>query len=244
MNMKSNNKYSKNKIVENREESIVVIIPAFNEEKNIKNVIRKCKEYIQKIIVIDDGSSDNTSQIAKNEDTIVIINRENLGKTDSLKKGFRKGTDESADIFLLLDADGQHNPDEIPLFLEKIHEGYDLVIGARKFRPELMPKIRILANAVSSYLVSLICGVKIKDSQSGYRALTREVVEEITITSSRFQADTEMIVKAAKHGFKVGFVPIETIYHPEAKSKVHQFIDPLRFIFLITRLAFYKKTKK
>jgi len=236
-------KLQKANITKNKKKVLMAIIPAYNEERNIKDVIMKCKKYLQQIIVIDDGSNDNTAQIAKTEGVRIIVNKKNIGKTDSLKKGFELGLQENADIFILLDADGQHNPDEIPLFLEKIHESYDLVIGARKFKPELMPKIRILANAVSSYLVSLICGVKIEDSQSGYRALTGKLVEEITITSSRFQSDTEMIVKASKHGFKIGFVPIETIYHPEAKSKVHQFIDPLRFIFLITRLAFYKKKK-
>ncbi len=224
--------------------STIAIIPAYNEEKNIGVVIEKCKRYINNIIVIDDGSIDNTATIAKGAGATVIINKENIGKTGSLKKGFNKGLKEGVAIFVLLDADGQHNPQEIPSFLKKIDEGYDLVIGARKFQPELMPFIRVFANTISSYLVSLISGVKIIDSQSGYRVIKREVLEKITLTSTGFQSDTEIIVKAAKHGFKIGFVPIDTIYHPEARSKVNQIIDPIKFILLLFKLVFYRENLK
>lgn len=224
-----------------QEYSTIAIIPAYNEEKNIGKVIEKCKEYVNKIIVIDDCSTDKTATIAGESDTIVIINNKNIGKTDSLKKGFRKGIEERADIFVLLDADGQHDPQEIPLLLKKINEGYDLVVGARKFQREFMPTVRIFANAISSYLVSLISGVRILDSQSGYRAIKRDVLEKITLNSTRYQSDTEMIVKAAKCGFKIGFVPISTIYHPEMNSKVDQIIDPLRFLILLVSLIFWKK---
>lgn len=220
----------------------IAIIPAYNEEKNIGIVIEKCKKYVDKIIVIDDGSTDNTAGIAKKAGVTTIINKENVGKTDSLKKGFNKGLGEGAEIFILLDADGQHDPQEIPLFLNKIKEGHDLVIGARKFQLELMPFIRILANTISSYLVSLISGVRIEDSQSGYRAVKRGIIERIPITSTRYQSDTEMIVKATKCGFKIGFVPISTIYHPEAKSRVNQIMDPVRFIILLVKLIFWKES--
>jgi len=232
LNLKKNLEYK---------DTIIAIIPAFNEGKNIREVIQKCKDYVHQIIVIDDGSRDNTVDIAKNMGVTTIVNEQNIGKTDSLKKGFNMGLEGSAGVFVLLDADGQHNPQEIPLFIEKIQEGFDLVIGARKFDPEVMPGIRILANSVSSYLVSLICGVRIEDSQSGYRAVKREVLEKITLNSKRFQADTEMIIKTAKCGFKIGFVPIDTIYHPEAKSKVNQILDPLRFGILLVQLAFWRK---
>ena len=164
----------------NKEEYFTIaIIPAYNEEKNISIVIEKCKKYVDKIMVIDDGSTDNTAVIARESGADTIINKENIGKTDSLKKGFIKGLEEGAEIFMLLDADGQHNPQEIPLFIDKIKEGYDLVIGSRKFKPEFMPFIRIFANTTSSYLVSLISGIRIKDSQSGYRAVKREIIERV-----------------------------------------------------------------
>jgi len=218
----------------------IAVIPAYNEEKNIRKVIEHCKKYVHKIIVIDDGSTDNIRQVIQNMDVITIRKRENRGKTEAIRSGFVRGLKEGADIFILLDADGQHDPAEIPYFSKKIQSGFDLVIGARKFDRSIMPVSRILANSISSYLVSMICGIKIEDSQSGYRALRKEVVEKITLTSKRFQVDTEMIIKAVKCGFKVGFVPIKTIYHYEAKSKVNQIIDPLKFIMLLIKLAFWK----
>ncbi len=222
----------------------IVIIPAYNEEKNIGEVIRKCKKHIDQIIVVDDGSRDNTLQIAKAMNVITLVNEKNKGKTETLRRGFCKGLEEGGEIFLLIDGDGQHNPDEIPLFLEKIQEGFDLVIGARKFDNKIMPKIRILANSISSYLVSLICGIRIEDSQSGYRAVRREVLEKINLTSNRFQVDTEMIIKAAKYGFHICSVPIETIYHSEAKSKINQIVDPIKFVLLLFELAFMKKKQR
>jgi glycosyltransferase involved in cell wall biosynthesis len=223
--------------------STIAIIPAYNEEKNISMVIKKCKKYVNNIIVIDDASIDSTPIIAEDAGATVIINKENIGKTGSLKKGFNKGLKEGVEIFVLLDGDGQHNPQEIPLFLKKIKEGYDLVIGARKFQPELMPTIRIFANTISSYIVSLISGVRIKDSQSGFRAVKREILERISLTSTGYQSDTEMIVKAARCGYKIGFVPISTIYHPEARSKVNQIIDPIKFLILLVKLAFLRNSE-
>ena len=221
-------------------DNIVAIIPSYNEEKNIKKVIKNCKKYVHKIIVIDDGSTDNTFQVIQNMDVITIRNIENRGKTEAIKRGFKRGVKEGAYIFVLLDADGQHDPAEIPIFLKKIRDGFDLIIGARKFERKKMPLLRILANSISSYLVSQICGIKIRDSQSGYRVLRKEIVEKITLTSNRFQVDTEMLIKAARCGFKIGFVPIETIYHYEAKSKVNQIIDPLKFVILLIKLVFWR----
>lgn len=222
------------------QQSTIAIIPAYNEEKNIGEVIRKCNQYVHQTIVVDDGSRDHTSQVAKSMNVITVTNEINKGKTEALRRGFSRGLEEDGEIFILIDGDGQHNPDEIPLFLEKIREGFDLVIGARKFDKKVMPKIRILANSISSYLVSLISGIRIEDSQSGYRAIKKELIEKITFTSNRYQVDTEMIIKAAKCGYKICSVPIETIYHPMAKSKVHQIIDPLRFIILLLKLTFWK----
>lgn len=223
---------------------VICIIPAYNEEKNIGKVIQKCQKYVLRIIVVDDGSNDNTLQVAQSMNVITVQNKQNKGKTEALKKGFNRALEEKAEILLMMDGDGQHNPEEIPCFLGKIQEGYDLVIGARKFDKQVMPAIRILANSISSFLVSLICGIRIDDSQSGYRAVRRKVIENFSLTSNRFQVDTEMIIKAAKCGFKIGFVPIKTIYHPEAKSKVHQIIDPLKFVALIIKLAFWQAPAK
>jgi len=219
---------------------LIAIIPAKDEAHNIKDVIVKTKKYVDLVLVIDDGSTDNTKEVAESLGAVVIRNEVNLGKADALKIGFKYAIEHNFDTIALLDADGQHDPDELPKLLNKLNEGYDIVVGARKFSPELMPPLRIFANSVSSFLVSLICGTKILDSQSGYRVLRTEVVKKITFETKRYQLDTEMLIKAARCGFKIGFVEINTIYTERAKSKINQIIDPLKFLWVTLKLAFFR----
>jgi glycosyltransferase involved in cell wall biosynthesis len=219
---------------------LIAIIPAKDEAHNIKDVIVKTKKYVDLVLVIDDGSTDNTKEVAESLGAVVIRNEVNLGKADALKIGFKYAIEHNFDTIALLDADGQHDPDELPKLLKKLNEGYDIVVGARKFSPELMPPLRIFANSVSSFLVSLICGTKILDSQSGYRVLRTEVVKKITFETKRYQLDTEMLIKAARCGFKIGFVEINTIYTERAKSKINQIIDPLKFLWVTLKLAFFR----
>ena len=219
---------------------LIAIIPAKDEAHNIKDVIVKTKKYVDLVLVIDDGSTDNTKEVAESLGAVIIRNEVNLGKADALKIGFKYAIEHNFDTIALLDADGQHDPDELPKLLKKLNEGYDIVVGARKFSPELMPPLRIFANSTSSFLVSLICGTKILDSQSGYRVLRTEVVKKITFETKRYQLDTEMLIKAARCGFKIGFVEINTIYTERAKSKINQIIDPLKFLWVTLKLAFFR----
>jgi glycosyltransferase involved in cell wall biosynthesis len=222
---------------------LLAIIPAKDEEKNILSVIERTKLYVDKVVVIDDGSYDNTAKTSEEAGAFVIRNEHNLGKADALKVGFKYAIKEQADLVLLIDADGQHNPGEIPLFMNKMNEGYDIVVGTRKFDPKLMPAIRIFANSTSSFMLTMICGTKILDSQSGYRLLKRSVIEQIKFTSTRYQIETEMLIKAARCGFKIGFVEISTIYRIEAKSKINQLIDPFKFIWVALSLSLYRCKK-
>ncbi|BAL81279.1 glycosyltransferase family 2 protein [Caldisericum exile] len=222
---------------------LIAIIPAKDEAHNIKDVIIKTKQYVDFVLVIDDGSVDDTKSVAESAGAFVIRNEVNLGKADALKIGFKYAIDNGFDTIALLDADGQHDPNELPKLMNKLSEGYDIVVGARKFSPLVMPPLRIFANSFSSFLVSLICHTKILDSQSGYRVLRTDVVKKITFETKRYQLDTEMLIKAAKCGFKIGFVEINTIYTERAKSKINQIIDPLKFLFVTLRLVFYRCKK-
>jgi glycosyltransferase involved in cell wall biosynthesis len=219
---------------------LVVLIPAYNEEKNIASVINKSKKYADLVLVVDDGSNDNTAEVADKAGAKVIRYPDNRGKAEAMKVGFAECQKLAPEVIVVLDADGQHDPDEIPLFMSKIDEGFDLVVGARQFNRSVMPKIRIFANSFSSWLTSLVCHTKILDSQSGYRAIKYSVINRIKFTSHRYQIETEMLIKAAKCGFRIAFVPIKTIYRKEAKSKVNQIIDPLKFMFLVFKLSFWK----
>lgn len=218
----------------------IAIIPAFNEENNIESVVANTAKYVDRVVVIDDGSSDDTSTVAKKTGAFVIRNKENKGKAGAMYVGFDYAIKENANSVVVLDADGQHDPSEIPVFLEKLNEGFDIVVGARRFNAKVMPKIRIFANSFSSYLTGLVCHTEILDSQSGYRAINTSVLKKIKFTSERYQLETEMLVKAAKCGFKIAFVPIKTIYRKEAKSKINQLIDPLKFMWLVFKLSFWR----
>jgi glycosyltransferase involved in cell wall biosynthesis len=219
---------------------LIAIIPSYNEEKNIRFVVERVKKYVDKVVVIDDGSMDMTSVEAERGGAIVYKNEENLGKADAMKVGFSYAINFGADAILTIDGDGQHNPDDIPKFIEKLNQGFDLVVGARKFATPKMPAIRIFANSFSSFLSTLACKTKILDSQSGYRIIKKELVEKVKFESKRYEMETEMLIKAARCGFKIGFVEIDTIYRVEAKSKINQILDPLRFVLLVLRLSFWR----
>ena len=219
---------------------IVALIPAYNEERNIASVVKKAKEYTDVVLVVDDGSQDKTREVAETAGAVVISYPENKGKAEAMRVGFKECIRVNPDVVIVLDADGQHDPDEIPQFLKKINEGFDIVVGARQFDRSVMPKIRIFANSFSSRVTSLVCRTKILDSQSGYRAIRTSVIQKIPLTSQRYQIETEMLIKAAKCNFKIAFIPIKTIYRKEAKSKVNQIIDPLKFLFLVFKLSFWK----
>lgn len=219
---------------------LIAIIPSYNEEKNIRFVVERVKKYVDKVVVIDDGSMDMTSVEAERGGAMVYKNEENLGKADAMKVGFSYAINFGADAILTIDGDGQHNPDDIPKFIEKLNQGFDLVVGARKFATPKMPAIRIFANSFSSFLSTLACKTKILDSQSGYRIIKKELVEKVKFESKRYEMETEMLIKAARCGFKIGFVEIDTIYRVEAKSKINQILDPFRFVLLVLRLSFWR----
>jgi len=219
---------------------LIAIIPSYNEEKNIRFVVERVKKYVDKVVVIDDGSRDMTSVEAERGGAMVYKNEENLGKADAMKVGFSYAINFGADAILTIDGDGQHNLDDIPKFIEKLNQGFDLVVGARKFATPKMPAIRIFANSFSSFLLTLACKTKILDSQSGYRIIKKELVEKVKFESKRYEMETEMLIKAARCGFKIGFVEIDTIYRVEAKSKINQILDPLRFVLLVLRLSFWR----
>ncbi len=222
---------------------LIAIIPAKDEEKNIFSVVEKTAKYVDKVLVIDDSSIDNTSSVAEKAGAVVIRNEKNLGKADALKVGFRYAIKENASEVILLDADGQHNPNEIPSFIGKLNEGYDIVVGARQFDSKLMPAVRIFANSVSSFILTAVCKTPILDSQSGYRLIKKSIIENIEFTSKRYQLETEMLVKAARCGFKIGFVGISTIYRVEAKSKINQLVDPFKFVWVVIKLSLFRCKK-
>jgi glycosyltransferase involved in cell wall biosynthesis len=194
---------------------IVALIPGYNEGPRIGTVVRAALEYLP-VIVVDDGSSDDTAARAREAGAIVIEQRPNQGKGAALRMGFRRAIAAGYDAVLTLDADGQHDPTEIPRFLEAlaVEPPPDLVIGRRNFRA--MPPIRRLSNELGGRAFSWAVGRPIPDNQSGYRLVSRRLMEA-TLASDEggFEFEVEMITTCIRLGGMIAWVPIRTIYAGE-----------------------------
>lgn len=208
-----------------KEKTISLIIPAYNEAKRIGTVLSKIPDFIDEIIVVDDGSKDNTSEVAKNWGAKVIRLKQNQGKGAAMKAGINKA---SGDIIVFMDADGQHNPKEIKkLIIPIINDEADFVIGSRLIKTQgKRPLIRKLSNFLSTFLIKLKLGIEVKDTQSGFRAIKREFLPDIE--SKRYEVETELLIKAVKKGARVKETPVERIYGIETGH--FRFEDIIRFL--------------
>jgi len=202
-----------------------VVIPAYNAEATIGSLLGSLPAVIEKesVVVVVDGSSDNTGFIASEWGAVVIRHDVNQGKGAALRTGIDYVLrSKVAESVITMDADLQHNPAEIPQFLSRGERGgVDMIVGYRKRLGSGMPIHRVLSNVITSSLVSARTGMAIRDSQSGYRWISTKVLQEITIESDGYEAETEMLIKAARKGFRIDFVPIATIYGNERSHMTH-----------------------
>jgi len=209
------------------------IIPAFNAADKISAVIHNVKSYLgQNIIVIDDGSVDNTKEVAAKTNVVVLCHDKNLGKGAALKTGFQKALSLKWDAIITLDADGQHNPAYIPELIRAFSKKkYDIIIGSRMGNLKKMPFHRIFSNKTTSKLLSWRLGQQLQDSQSGYRIIRSIVLRNINLYTSHYDTETEVILKSGLLDYKIGFIDIETIYQNEPSS-IRLITDTWRFIKL------------
>jgi len=202
----------------------LVLIAAYNEERRIADVVCAAKAYLP-VLVVDDGSTDETAQQAKKAGAMVHSCKPNQGKGAALKTGIHQALEGGYDFIITLDGDGQHDPQEIPAFLEAYRNGrQDLIIGKRDFRK--MPTVRRISNTLGTLLFSWAVAHDIPDNQSGYRLVSRRLMEVLHQSAeSGYEFEVEMIVYCLMHGYPIGWVGIRTIYGDE-KSKIH----PLRHL--------------
>ena len=216
--------------------NISVLIPSYNEARTIGQIVKEVKAQGLSVYVVDGGSSDNTAAIASDAGAIVIKHGKNMGKGASLREGFKYILKGRFDAVIIMDGDDQHEAGSIPDFVRRMEEARaDMVIGNRMLDTGSMPYIRINTNRFMSYLLSKICGQSIPDTQCGYKLITRRVLENVTLNSSNFEIESELIVKAGRKGFKITSVPIRTIYQDE-KSKINPVLDTLRFMAFILKM--------
>jgi glycosyltransferase involved in cell wall biosynthesis len=211
-----------------KNKKIGVLICAYNEEKHVRKVVDNCLKKIKTVIVVNDGSKDKTLNELKKTKARIIDLKRNQGKGVALKKGFEYGWKHDYDYFILLDADGQHDPKEIPKFIRAINQGYDLIIGSRRKRHSDMPYQRRATNFLSSSLLSIRKKTWIKDTQSGYRALNLNLLKKIKLKRKRYDLESEILIKMIKKGAKLKNLNIKTIYGKET-STIHPVKDTYRF---------------
>lgn len=215
-----------------------VIIPAYNESNNIIDVIQGVWRYTKNIIVVDDGSSDDTYLKVKNnfgKKIIVLKHKINLGKGAALKTGCEAALRLGAKVIITMDGDGQHHPEDIPKLINKLRkENLDIVFGLRQFEQKT-PPVKLLGNKILSFLTKLFTKINLSDTQSGMRAFTREAYKKIRWQSTDYSAETEMIVKAANYRLKYGTVPITTIYKDS-----HKGTTPIDGLFIFFNLLKWK----
>jgi len=223
---------------------ILAIIPAYDAEESLAEVIDGLFEYGFKsrdILVVDDGSSDRTSEIAHAKGVSVISHPANKGKGAALKTGFKYAIDEDYDAVLTLDADMQHPPEYALKFIETATEtGADVVIGNRLDDLSTMPFHRRFSNLTTTFFVRVWTGKRIGDSQCGYRFIKTDILKKINLRTNYYQTETEFILEAARNGAEFASVPVPTIYN-DFDSKMNPLIETFRFIGVMLAHPFRRR---
>jgi glycosyltransferase involved in cell wall biosynthesis len=211
------------------------LIPAYQEEKHIGEVVLRTRAQLDHVLVVDDGSSDRTAERARMAGAKVIVHPQNRGKGETIKTGLRHWLECEMDFVIVLDADGQHRPEEIDRFLVlAAADGVALVVGNRMKDVAHMPRLRRIVNRYMSRAISGVCGQEIPDTQCGFRMVHRRVIPDLLCGGARFDYETEMLILASRKGFRIDSVPISTVYSDEVSS-IHPVRDTLRFFRLMRR---------
>lgn len=223
---------------------VCVVIPTYNESKAIGGLVKTVREEGFDVMVIDDGSSDNTVAIAKENGAAVITHEANKGKGASLKAGFGHALEKGYDVVVVMDGDGQHDPKDIKRFIKTAQDtGSDLVVGNRMNSPRAMPIIRQLTNKCLSILISKICGQTIPDTQCGFRLIKIKVLKNLQLISSKYEIESEILIRASKNRFKIFSIHIKSVYSGEV-STIHPIKDAIRFIRLMSDIKSEEKVRK
>lgn len=192
---------------------VIAAIPCFNTEKHIGDVVERTKKYVDKVIVINDGSHDETTRAALDAGATVISHEENKGYGEAINSCLKAAREEKPDILVIVDGDGQHNADEIPRLLAPIvNDGADIVIGSRFLDGLNMPEYRRFGIGVITYLWNFGSKTKVTDSQSGFRAYTKDAYEKLSVSEQGMSASIEILEQARRAKLKIKEVPMTCIY--------------------------------
>jgi len=210
-------------------EECATVIPCFNEAGTIENIVTRVRRELPHVIVVDDGSHDTTAACAASAGAEVVRERVNAGKGAALAAGWRRARASGFAWAMTLDGDGQHAPEDIPAFFPRAEAtGAALVIGDRMDNPGAMPWLRRQVNRWMSRRLSRDLGVEVADSQCGFRLVDLRAWERLPHTASRFEVESELLVRFVAAGCAVASVPVRVIYETE-RSKIHPLLDTWRW---------------
>jgi glycosyltransferase involved in cell wall biosynthesis len=217
---------------------IAVVIPAFNEAATVAEVAEDALRYAQTVIVVDDGSEDHTAEQLANLPVTLISNDANLGKAASLARGFAAALQQSIDVVITLDADGQHQPADIPRLLEAAtaYPG-DIIIATRVDGRERMPRLRRFGNRQADFWIAWAAGYPMRDTQCGYRLYPAALLEQLVVRGGRrnsFVFESEVLIEAAGMGCYARCIPIETIYGRSPRASHYRAAaDTMRIVLMV-----------
>ncbi len=220
----------------------LIIIPALNAERHLQELLNRINQFVPlcDVLVVDDGSDDQTNIIARDMHANVISNPRTLGKGIALRKGFDYALQNDYQAVITIDADLQHPPEFIPKFIEKARQA-DVIIGNRMGDTKGMPWDRKLTNYLTSLILSWITHIHIADSQCGYRLIKSDFLSKLDLHSKHYDLESEIIIELATSGAKFDWVELPVIYQEKSVSYINKFVDTIRFIKLVLWKLFSRR---
>ncbi|MDO8568812.1 MAG: glycosyltransferase family 2 protein [Dehalococcoidales bacterium] len=216
----------------NRSPKIIVAMPAFNEEKYVGSLVLQVKQYADEVVVVDDGSRDRTARVAELAGATVVRHGENKGYGSAIQSIMSEARKRNADVLVILDADSQHNPDEIPVLVKAVADGADVVIGSREMQSNSIPAFRRTGQRVLARLTNIASRKNLSDTESGFRAYSKKAIINLELKETGMAISSEIISAAARKGLKLAEVPISVTYAGDTST-----MNPVRHgVGVLTRI--------
>ena len=219
--------------------TICALIAAYNEERHVADVVKGTSRYVSQVFVVDDGSMDLTAERARAAGAIVLSHDRNLGKGQAVRTGLAHVLERPFSHVLLLDADLQHDPSEIPKLIDCAERGPgDFVLAEREFAKDAMPPARFYSNVIGSRILSSFIGARVADSQSGFRLIRADLLRRVALSGRGYEIETEMLIKLTRAGARLDRVTVARLEYRDARSNIRPFRDTFRTCMLALRYRY------